>query len=121
MKIAINRNVINKATEKQQFAQLTHTFENMDVTQQEFAELINQGFAFCAQHKNKHRKSTNFTSSGIIAVDIDHGPKAHKFDVVLIDEVEQVIAHLTGDTVQEGVVSILVTLPHGQPCEVVVG
>jgi len=73
MKIAINRNVINKATEKQQFAQLTHTFENLDVTQQEFADLIDQGFAFCAQHKNKHRKSTNFTTSGFIAVDIDHG------------------------------------------------
>ena len=73
MKIAINRHVINKATEKNEFALLARAFENVDVTQQELAELINRGFAFCAQHDNQHRKSTNFTKAGFIAVDIDHG------------------------------------------------
>ena len=37
------------------------------------ADQINAGYAFCAQHKNKRRKSTNFAGAGFLAVDIDEG------------------------------------------------
>lgn len=52
---------------------MTFTYENVDLTQHELAQHINNGYAFCAQHKNRHRKSANFTVAGFIAVDIDSG------------------------------------------------
>lgn len=72
MKIAINKTVINKPQPHEQ-GRITTTYQNLDLTQQEVADYINQGFAFCAQHKDQRRKSANFTESGFVAVDIDSG------------------------------------------------
>ncbi len=73
MKLAINQTVVGKPTTDKQNQKLTFTYENVDLDQDQLAESINQGFAFCAQHKNKHRKSANFICSDFIAVDIDYG------------------------------------------------
>lgn len=73
MKIAINQNVIGKPTTTEEQGKLTFTYQNADLNQEELAESINQGFAFCAQHKDGHRKSANFTEAGFLAVDIDSG------------------------------------------------
>jgi hypothetical protein len=74
MKIAINRTVINKPDTSQVKA-MTYTFENVDITPTQLADHVNRGYAFCAQHKNKERKSGNFTASDFLAVDIDDGMK----------------------------------------------
>lgn len=74
MKLAINRNAINKVpVSDPHFGMITKTYMNVDVTQEAFAWAINQGFAFCAQHKNQRRASNNFTCAGFTAADIDHG------------------------------------------------
>jgi len=73
MKIAINKTVINKPQTQQEKGRMTFTYENVDLTQAELADQINAGYAFCAQHKDNRRKSTNFTGAGFLAVDIDEG------------------------------------------------
>jgi hypothetical protein len=72
MLIAINRNIINKVSEEILKAN-NGTYENVNISIQDFAGLVNQGFAFCAQHKGNWRNTSNFTGSGFLAVDIDHG------------------------------------------------
>ncbi|MGA9667526.1 MAG: plasmid replication protein, CyRepA1 family [Gallionella sp.] len=72
MLIAINRNIINKVGEDILKAN-NSTYENVDISIQDFANFVNQGFAFCAQHKNNWRKTSNFSASDFLAVDIDHG------------------------------------------------
>jgi hypothetical protein len=73
MKIAINRNICNKAKSKEDHRRVTFSYQNVDLTAAQLADEINKGHAFCAQHKDKHRKSANFTCAGFLAVDIDHG------------------------------------------------
>lgn len=73
MKLSINKRLVNKneLNDKQAFSQ---GFENVDLTPDELAKAINQGFAFCAQLKpGRARRTENFLCSDIIAVDIDDG------------------------------------------------
>lgn len=72
MLIAINRNIINKVGEDILKAN-NGTYENVDISIQDFANSVNQGFAFCSQHRNNWRNTSNFTASDFLAVDIDHG------------------------------------------------
>ena len=72
MKLAINTTFKNKA-KQEEFASIVKTFENVEVTREELAQLINLGYAFCAQHEDNHKKSANFRSADVIAVDIDDG------------------------------------------------
>src|SRR5271169_1770745 len=72
MKIAINPHIIDKAS-RTVLSEHTGTFQNVDLTAAELAQDIKNGYAFCAQHKNKWRQQSNFTESGFLAVDIDHG------------------------------------------------
>ncbi len=81
MKIAINQTIVNKAQTQEDQKRMTGTYQNVDLTQKQLAEHINQGHAFCAQHKNKWRNGSNFTCAGFLAVDIDHG--------LSIDEAQQ--------------------------------
>lgn len=73
VKIAINRNTVNKATTKEDHRRVTFTYQNVDLIADQLAGEIDKGHAFCAQHKDKHRKSAHFTCAGFLAVDIDHG------------------------------------------------
>ena len=72
MKIAINSNIIDKATSAV-LAEHTGTFQNADITAAQLAQSVKNGYAFCAQHKNGWRQQSNFTEAGFLAVDIDHG------------------------------------------------
>jgi hypothetical protein len=72
MKIAINKNIVDKATQAV-LAKHTGTFKNVDITAVELAQSIKSGYAFCAQHKGGWRQQSNFTEAGFLAVDIDHG------------------------------------------------
>ncbi len=73
MKVSINKNVIGKPKTYEEMGMMTFTYDNVDIEQGELADYINLGYAFCAQHKDKHRKSSHFTQSGVLAVDIDDG------------------------------------------------
>jgi hypothetical protein len=73
MKIAINKTFKNKPDISQQ-GSISRTFKNVDISQNELADLINDGYSFCSQHKDS-RKSTNFIASNVLAVDIDAGLK----------------------------------------------
>ena len=73
MKIAINKTFKNKPDDSQQ-GSISRTFKNVDINQNELADLINDGYSFCSQHKDS-RKSTNFIASNVLAVDIDVGLK----------------------------------------------
>ena len=72
MLISINRNLINKAT-PELIAKYNGTFENVNISAIDLANSVNEGFAFCSQHKEQRRKSSNFTGAGFLAIDIDHG------------------------------------------------
>jgi hypothetical protein len=72
MLVAINRQFKNKIEAPADFGRATHSFENVDLTLNELVAVVQQGYSFCAQHKNNHRKAENFTASGMLAVDIDH-------------------------------------------------
>ena len=72
MKLAINKTFTDKA-KQEEFARIVKTFQNVEVSRDELAQLINEGYAFCAQHSDNYKKSANFTSSDILAVDIDDG------------------------------------------------
>ncbi|WP_439671207.1 Replication origin-binding protein domain-containing protein [Cupriavidus necator] len=75
-KIAVNRHIINKIdkSDKQHGEILTTKFENLDLTPDELAAFINEGYPFCAQHEGR-KKEANFICSGYLAVDIDGGLK----------------------------------------------
>ena len=72
MKIAINKNIIDKS-DKPTLKNNNGTFKNVDITAAELADSIKSGYAFCAQHKGGWRQQSNFTGAGFLAVDIDHG------------------------------------------------
>ena len=70
MKCSINKNIINK--------NINHTsqskgFEAVDITPEELADYVGQGFAFSFQFKKNYRKAENFIGSDIIAADMDCG------------------------------------------------
>ena len=70
MKLSINKNIINKNDTK---ANQAKGFESLDLTVNELAECINQGFAFSYQFHSNYRNTSNFICSDIIAADIDDG------------------------------------------------
>ncbi|MBQ5946298.1 plasmid replication protein, CyRepA1 family [Massilia sp. ST3] len=80
LKLAINRHIIGKIecdSEQNQepdprWEIFTSMCENVEVTPAEFADYINKGYAFCAQHK-KRKRNANFTGTNILTVDIDKG------------------------------------------------
>lgn len=74
MKIAINKNVVNKPDEAGNKS-MTFTYENVDITPEELAVSVAQGHSYCGQHKNSCRKSANFTGSDYLSVDIDKNMK----------------------------------------------
>ena len=71
MLVAINENIIDKAS-VEVISKHTGTFQNVDLTPDQFAAHIKKGHAFCAQHEG-WRNTENFTVSGVLAVDIDDG------------------------------------------------
>ena len=71
MKLSINKKIINK-NETHERSQ-AKGFEPVDVTPDEFAAYIANGFAFSYQFSGGHRKADNFICSDIIAADFDHG------------------------------------------------
>jgi len=73
MLVAINRQFKNKIEAPAEFGRANRSFENVDLNLNELVTVVQQGHSFCAQHKNNHRKAENFTVSGMVAVDIDHG------------------------------------------------
>ncbi len=74
LQVAINRHIINKIEFKDdpRWEIFTSKCENVELTLAEFADHINQGHAFCAQHK-KRKRNGNFTGTNVLAVDIDNG------------------------------------------------
>ena len=74
MKVAINKNIINKIDEndKKLWSMSGKTFVNLDITPRQFVNFINKGFPFCSQHEG-NRSSKNFLCSDVLAVDIDEG------------------------------------------------
>jgi hypothetical protein len=74
LKLAINRHIINKIEFKDdpRWEIFTADCENVELTLAEFADHINQGHAFCAQHA-KRKRNGNFTGTNVLTVDIDKG------------------------------------------------
>lgn len=70
MKVSINDQIINK---NENGANQSRGFKPFDLTPQELADCISQGYALSYQFKNSHRKADNFTCSDIIAADFDAG------------------------------------------------
>ncbi len=70
MKVSINEHVINKNDNK---ANQSRGFNPADLTPQQLADYISQGFAFSYQFEKGHRKADNFICSDIIAADFDAG------------------------------------------------
>lgn len=72
LKLAINRHIINKIESQSdpRWEIFTAQCENVELTIAEFSDHINQGHAFCAQHKNR-KKNANFIGTNIVTVDID--------------------------------------------------
>ena len=91
---AINQQIINKIEEMEdgsvnpKWEIFTTQCENVELTVPEFADHINQGHAFCAQHK-KRKKNSNFTGINILTVDIDKGTT---FEQLLADPFVQLYA-----------------------------
>ncbi|HEY8159883.1 MAG TPA: plasmid replication protein, CyRepA1 family [Methylobacter sp.] len=71
MLVAINRHWINKP-DKSTLAKHNHGFEQLDLSIEQLAKLIQQGFAFCS-HFSQRRTEANFIASGFLAVDVDYG------------------------------------------------
>lgn len=74
LKLAINRHIINKIEFKDdpRWEIFTADCKNVELTLEEFADHINQGHAFCAQHE-KRKRNGNFTGTNVLAADIDNG------------------------------------------------
>ena len=68
MKISVNKNIVNKPEVFP--AKENSSFENMDISRQEVANFINQGYAICSQ-LNGERKTENFLSTSFVGLDID--------------------------------------------------
>lgn len=73
MRVATSELCVNKPTDKALFGKINRSFRNVDISLQELADSVRQGFAFCAQHSYGKRSSANFTSSSVLAVDVDAG------------------------------------------------
>lgn len=75
MKIAICQSFRGKpdALDKETHILMSKSYINVDYSQSELIETVREGYAFCAQHKDNWRKSSNFTEAGFLAVDIDGG------------------------------------------------
>jgi len=73
MKVAINKFVRGKPKSMADHTSLTFKNVNTDITAKELSEYVKKGFSFCSQHKNNHRKKSNFLVSTFISVDIDKG------------------------------------------------
>jgi len=72
MLVSINPSLVDKAT-ADELSAANRLFQNVDITADQLAAYVQRGHAFCAQHKNGWRRSANFTTSGFLAADIDHG------------------------------------------------
>ena len=74
LKVAINNKVTNKIAkgDRKTFGVLTRECENVEITLDELAAVVNKGHPFCAQHLGS-RKNENFKCSDVLAVDIDVG------------------------------------------------
>ncbi len=74
MQLATESTIVNKIADddQEQWKRAASDFVNVEMTQQELADHINNGHPFCAQHKNR-RKRSNFLGSDVLAVDIDKG------------------------------------------------
>jgi hypothetical protein len=70
LKVSINRGLINK-NEAGDTALFTTGWTNEELTPHQFAQLINKGFAYCAQLTGT-RKSANFLCSDVLSVDFDN-------------------------------------------------
>lgn len=70
MKVSINDQIINK---NENGANQSKGFKPADLTPQELADCISQGYAFSYQFEKAHRKADNFICSDIIAADFDSG------------------------------------------------
>lgn len=75
MQLAAEFTIVNKIADDDhdQWERTASGFGNVEMTQQELANHINDGHPFCAQHTNQRRKSRNFLCSDVLAVDIDKG------------------------------------------------
>lgn len=71
MKVSINEKIINK--NELDVRDQARGFKPADLTPQELADCISQGYAFSYQFENSHRKADNFNCSDIIAADFDAG------------------------------------------------
>jgi hypothetical protein len=72
--IAINNKVVNKIKEGDSYLwkSLATDFTNVELSLEEFAESINSGYAYCAQH-TEERNQDNFLRTNVMSVDIDGG------------------------------------------------
>jgi len=71
MKVSINEKIINK--NELRVHDQARGFKPADLTPQELADCISQGYAFSYQFDKSHRKADNFICSDIIAADFDAG------------------------------------------------
>ena len=85
MRLSINKTFKNKPRHSQ-FKTIGRTFQNVDVSHRELAQLIHEGYSFCSQIKNNWKKASNFLCADYLAVDIDHGVT---LDEILNDEYTQ--------------------------------
>lgn len=68
---AINFNLANKAADVGLY---NDRFTNLDISVEDLAEAVTQGYAFCPHIKpGAQRRKANFQASGFLAVDIDKG------------------------------------------------
>lgn len=70
MKVSINSQIINKNENK---VNQSKAFKPADLTPQQLADSVSNGFAFSYQFKKSYRKTDNFICSDIIAADFDGG------------------------------------------------
>jgi P4 family phage/plasmid primase-like protien len=78
MKVAINRQVVNKSKD---WEILAIGFNNVDLTQAQLASEINQGYAFTTHHEGRRRQE-NFKAGGYVALDIDRGSQAEMEEIL---------------------------------------
>jgi hypothetical protein len=81
MKLSINKKIIDKNVNG--IKDQAWGFEPYDLTPEQLAECITQGFACSYQFQKSHRKADNFICSDIIAADID---EKMNFDEALNDQ-----------------------------------
>lgn len=70
MKLSVNYKIINK---NQNEVNQAYGFESVDVSVEQLAEFVNEGFCFSYQFEKQHRKTDNFICTDIIAADVDEG------------------------------------------------